>query len=601
MRINKLKIERFRCFKNTKIELGLHVNVLVGPNNCGKSSILEAIYMSFQFLASSNGISEWNRKKKKLKGVTLREPLIPIPDLSYLSYNLNKGAQTSNRIEIDVDTDMESFKTWATFSGHNMNVYSGKDIDDRGGEDYRKKIDEIIKKPPTFVPLFSGVTALEEHKTPEVSDYYSKTGKASEILRNKFYELQNNHPEQIEKVKRYIREKFNIEFTDSKVDNLGIYVRTHYVENGKHPKKDEDFDISALGSGFQQILHLLLYIFYKDTDIILIDEPDAHLHRDMQKVLFDLLSEVAEKESKQIIIATHSFEFIKLATKEEPVKLFLIDKNEEEQKPISDYCEFLRDLYSNGLISERDLKENSTKFFVCEDETDGKRIIEALLFKYKPEWEVKGFPFIFLSGKGTENENILSSLKIRSKEDTNTKGIILNDSDGLSENRSFKIESSKSSESIKWKYIPFFEMENILLDTAIIKRAIDEKNKTGNQDLFSVEETWIRDKLEAIMDIEEIKSHLRTNIGKKIQKYHRELDEDYGNYQDIAEERFRSIISMDFDNKTKNMPGKQILGKLLSELQEEKSINICYKDIVRVFEKEEIPEFLKKIIKDFII
>jgi len=153
MILKNIEIKKFRGISDSNICFDNGLNILVGPNNCGKSSILEAIYMGFQFLKANNGISSYHKAKKKLKGVNLRDPLIAIPDLSYLAYDLKKSAFPEDRIELNIETDIESFKTWATFSGHNMNVYAGKDLKSIGSESYRKKISLILEKPPNFCSI----------------------------------------------------------------------------------------------------------------------------------------------------------------------------------------------------------------------------------------------------------------------------------------------------------------------------------------------------------------------------------------------------------------------------------------------------------------
>jgi AAA15 family ATPase/GTPase len=43
--LKSLKIENFRCFKSFELQQLGRINLLVGANNSGKSSILEAIYL----------------------------------------------------------------------------------------------------------------------------------------------------------------------------------------------------------------------------------------------------------------------------------------------------------------------------------------------------------------------------------------------------------------------------------------------------------------------------------------------------------------------------------------------------------------------------
>ena len=70
-------------------------------------------------------------------------------------------------------------------------------------------------------------------------------------------------------------------------------------------------DIMAEGSGFLQWLSVYTFALSPSIDVLLLDEPDAHLHCSLQNDLLDQLREIAEKKQKQVIVATHSTEVIK--------------------------------------------------------------------------------------------------------------------------------------------------------------------------------------------------------------------------------------------------------------------------------------------------
>nr|WP_158275140.1 AAA family ATPase [Thioclava sp. NG1] len=52
------------------------------------------------------------------------------------------------------------------------------------------------------------------------------------------------------------------------------------------------------------------YAVNPDTDILLLDEPDAHLHSSLQGVLIDALDALIETNGKQVFVATHSREVL---------------------------------------------------------------------------------------------------------------------------------------------------------------------------------------------------------------------------------------------------------------------------------------------------
>jgi energy-coupling factor transporter ATP-binding protein EcfA2 len=60
------------------------------------------------------------------------------------------------------------------------------------------------------------------------------------------------------------------------------------------------------GRGQQQMLLFITYLFIHKDTVLLLDEPDAHLEILRQRQLFTVLTQLAEKNGNQIIIATHS-------------------------------------------------------------------------------------------------------------------------------------------------------------------------------------------------------------------------------------------------------------------------------------------------------
>src|SRR5210317_1432489 len=75
--------------------------------------------------------------------------------------------------------------------------------------------------------------------------------------------------------------------------------------------KKRSYDIIAGGSGFHQTLTLLAFLYgYKPTTILL-DEPDAHLHVNLQREILDYFSQMSSKQNIQFLIATHAEELIK--------------------------------------------------------------------------------------------------------------------------------------------------------------------------------------------------------------------------------------------------------------------------------------------------
>lgn len=99
---------------------------------------------------------------------------------------------------------------------------------------------------------------------------------------------------------------------------LRVYERKIIQDNGEMvvlPKsKYSPRDIITQGSGYLQWLSIFCVLYTAGTDILLLDEPDAHLHASLQRELLSKLKEaIGEEPEKQILISTHSVEMIKQA------------------------------------------------------------------------------------------------------------------------------------------------------------------------------------------------------------------------------------------------------------------------------------------------
>ena len=67
-----------------------------------------------------------------------------------------------------------------------------------------------------------------------------------------------------------------------------------------------ELDLSSSGRGFQQTLLLTAYMLLHPNSVILLDEPDAHLEILRQRQIYQAITETAERQNSQLLIATHS-------------------------------------------------------------------------------------------------------------------------------------------------------------------------------------------------------------------------------------------------------------------------------------------------------
>ena len=100
--------------------------------------------------------------------------------------------------------------------------------------------------------------------------------------------------------------QFNIELTD---------LRTwSYEFRFRDTKNNRDLgDINSLSAGQKSIIHLIFEAYGRDDvngGLIIIDEPEIHLHYQFQFEYLKILEKLAKEQGVQYIIVTHSEGFI---------------------------------------------------------------------------------------------------------------------------------------------------------------------------------------------------------------------------------------------------------------------------------------------------
>lgn len=316
--LTRIRIKNFKRLDNVEFELGKTV-VLIGPNNSGKTTALQALALWDIGLRRWNEKREGKRSPEKRPGVTInRRDLIsiPVPDATLLWRNLhvrdmqraNGKPQTQNiRIDITVDGITEG-KPWTC----------GLEFDFANDESFycrplRENDEELPKRmsvPPeaaqsriAYLPPMSGLADREFIKQPGEIGVLIGQGQTAQVLRNlcfQIYEAEPTHDRWQELV-AHIEKLFGVT----------LLAPTYIPERSELTMKYQDLDgveldLSSSGRGLQQTLLLLTHLYANPNTILLLDEPDAHLEVLRQRQIYQLMTEVAQKQGSQIIAASHS-------------------------------------------------------------------------------------------------------------------------------------------------------------------------------------------------------------------------------------------------------------------------------------------------------
>jgi hypothetical protein len=140
-------------------------------------------------------------------------------------------------------------------------------------------------------------------------------GKPGEIIRNLLVEA-NQTEEAWKGLVESIQCLFGYEILPPNASGADILAEYRTKNDGPN------FDIASAGSGFQQVLMLLGFLHSRPGALLLLDEPDAHLHIILQDAIYGELRSVAARTNSQLIVATHSEVIINAVAPEELCVLF---------------------------------------------------------------------------------------------------------------------------------------------------------------------------------------------------------------------------------------------------------------------------------------
>jgi ABC-type taurine transport system ATPase subunit len=314
--LTRLIVRNFKRFANIDIELGNPV-VLIGPNNSGKTTALQALSLW------DIGLRRWNEKRsgkqapEKRPGVTIsRRDLIamPVPDANLLWRDLhvrdvkqvNGKPRTQNvRVEIVVEgvTEGQPWQCGLEFDYANEESLYCRPL--------RKSNEKNAPRMPVptqagkqriaFLPPMSGLAAVEPKWEPGRISVLVGEGQTAQVLRNLCFGIAESAPDQWREVLKHIRFLFGVN-----LDNPQYIAERGEINMTYREPSRIRLDISASGRGLQQTLLLLAYLYGNPGSVLLLDEPDAHLEILRQRQIYQLLTQVARQQGSQIVAASHS-------------------------------------------------------------------------------------------------------------------------------------------------------------------------------------------------------------------------------------------------------------------------------------------------------
>lgn len=405
--ITKVKVEYFKRFPDETFELGGDI-VLAGPNNSGKTTLLQAVSVW------NLGVQKWlaehteSSKAKQRTGVpVIRKDFtaLPLREMNLLWFDRataygkeeKPGIKAGQPKLISITLwgsdpgDQKSWSLTVTFRYQSKEQVYVKLMDEHG----KSLIDipqEIKKVAIIHVPPFSGIGAEETGLNPGYQNMLVGQGKPGDILRNLLLEVYQKSERERNNLWQSLAvtvdELFGYKLLVPQYNEItDPFIRIEYQHRDSRTK----FDIASAGSGFHQVLTLLSFFYARPASILLLDEPDAHLHVILQRQVYDRLRSNARKQQCQLLVSTHSEVILEDTGPEQILSFYGPPHRLQVQTQRDQVREALKRLSSFDILSA----ESGKNILYLEDEGDFKILSE---FAHIIDHPLKGFfdePFLY--------------------------------------------------------------------------------------------------------------------------------------------------------------------------------------------------------------
>ena len=311
--ISSVKIQNFKVLKELSIEHLHQVTLISGKNNCGKSTLLEAIFFS-NFYYHPNAFLTLNN----LRGAS--SSLMTDVWKSFINVYSTENSfsiQTFDNKIKKVDVRLESADTVFNSVNNQVNDIDpfGQKTQDKSGITHQLFVsatDGEINDSLRFNVLFDGrieTTSRDQTKSPLrncILTHYvsSKTGYNQMTLAEMYGRLALDTEEKNKQIISALK-IFDPNIVDLKTIVQQGMARLYAVLSDGHK-----ISVDYMGDGIFKLLYICISILANPNSIILIDEIENGFHYSMHKKIWEVIFKTAKESNVQVIATTHSYECI---------------------------------------------------------------------------------------------------------------------------------------------------------------------------------------------------------------------------------------------------------------------------------------------------
>ncbi len=518
--MNIIELSNFKKFNEINVDLNEKgLTLISGVNNSGKTSLLHALavweyakILLINYRGNESLLEDYDVDKKGLGIAPESFSPISIPSLKYLWKDQRTNGSYQLKIKVGwkgTDNRNLYLEIAYTLNGNNFAIKKS---------DSNLSVDDKI---PTiaYLPPFGGMNENESLLSKADRRKLIGKGQAGSVIRNLLLDLHEAHEKTIETKKNELfpnRQRLNQADQDrlkeistewrqlksilAEVFHVHLYVHDFdsqfhnfisvdvldLVKNHETQTKERNNsskrDLMVEGSGFLQWLSVFALALDKSNDVLLLDEPDAHLHSSLQSLLMEKLENICEENSKQILMVSHSSELIKAIDYQ---KVLHVENSKAEYLKNNEEKVLVLEGLGSKYFPLLDSMIEHKKVLLVENASDT-RTLKALCEKQGKEWPRNLVEWV-TNKKHKERKTLIIELnqKIAQETGSHITAYSLRDLDDNNYNttnarlhdngQNVQMDDSGSNKIMMYRTLRRREIENYLIIPEAISRYI-----TGN-------------------------------------------------------------------------------------------------------------------------
>jgi hypothetical protein len=564
-------MQNYRCFEDHTVLLESDT-VIVGKNNVGKSSLIEALRLiaavTNRKAASFEKAPNWAEVPKFRLGIA--------PGIGNLGLDPRAVFHRYRDPPATITATFKEGVVITLYIGTEARLFATVQHNGDWVTTSRKFVE--LELPNIHVLPQIGPLLTEERR---LTDDTVKPQMNSRLLSRHFRNQIERMTAEFNEFKRLAEETWHglqIEPIQTQATKTGTLLLLHV--------RDGDFvgEVGLMGHGLQMWLQTIWFLSRTGSKCtVVLDEPDVYMHPDLQRKLYRL----ARGRYDQCIVATHSVEIM---AESDPGNILIIDKRKPRSKYANDEPGVQLLIDQIGGIHNIHLARlwSARKFLLLE----GKDM--ALLKHFHsilyPEGElpIDSIPTLAIGGWSGWTYAVASSMTLKNAVGDNIRTYCIFDSDYHSDEeiRSRYDDAARRGVSIHvWGRK---EIENFLLQPRAIRRVLSARVK--GRELPSEQEVWQR--ILTICDQE--RRSVEDGIASAMVQRNRAID--LINANSAARKVVERIWETE-SNRPMIVSGKDILARLSEWTTEKFGTSFGAPAIARQIKKEEVPEEMAEVIR----